>query len=198
MDKKRVMFYDKNYEDYINETKMIRMSYQYEKFEKYLPKNPRILDAGCGSGRDVIHFQGLGADIFGIDYSAKIIEFLRGIGMKNVFEVDFFNAPYYNFFDAIWANDFLPILYKKEYPLFFDKCYDLLRTKGIVFITQRSNDNVYMNGDTEGLSYFHDMDEIVPYLGKKFDLLVMEDFIPQGAALEDNKWFIYIIRKKEA
>ncbi len=39
----------------------------------------RILDAGCGSGRNLVYFLRAGFDIYGVDVSADAIEAVRGI-----------------------------------------------------------------------------------------------------------------------
>lgn len=45
--------------------------------EEYLPKNGKIIEAGCGLGRIVIHFKNKGYDIVGIDWSKKSIQTIK-------------------------------------------------------------------------------------------------------------------------
>jgi len=196
MDRKQIQFYSKNAEAYADSTKFIRMNTQYELFEKYLPKQPRILDCGFGSGRDTLHFMGLGAEVFAIDITREFVTRLNNAGVINAYCIDFLDAPYNNFFDGVFMNDFLPMFMIGEYQKVFDKLYSLLRAKGICYIATRTNENMMMNGDVKGISYFEDINDINKYINKKFDLMQMSPFIPQNASLENNVWFQYILRKK--
>lgn len=45
-----------------------------EVFDKYLPKQGRILDGGCGLGQYVIYYRRKGYDVYGIDFAAQTIK----------------------------------------------------------------------------------------------------------------------------
>src|SRR5258705_4660041 len=51
-----VRYYDLNADDYANRTSFLDLSDLYDHFQKHLPRGARILDAGCGAGRDVRYF----------------------------------------------------------------------------------------------------------------------------------------------
>ena len=53
-------YYNKNAEKYTSKTINADMSRQYEMFLKYIKQGGRILDYGCGSGRDSLYFKQLG------------------------------------------------------------------------------------------------------------------------------------------
>jgi SAM-dependent methyltransferase len=46
-------------------------------FLKYLPKNDRILEAGCGLGQWVIYLRGKGYDIAGIDFAEETVKAVK-------------------------------------------------------------------------------------------------------------------------
>ena len=46
-------------------------------FRKYLPRNGRVLEAGCGLGRWVFYLQRLGYEIIGIDLAADALRVVR-------------------------------------------------------------------------------------------------------------------------
>jgi SAM-dependent methyltransferase len=48
-----------------------------------LPPSPRILDAGCGTGRNLVEFGGLG-EAEGVDFSAEAVGFCQLRGLKRV------------------------------------------------------------------------------------------------------------------
>ena len=47
-----LQYYDKNATQFCEETQDVDMSACHHYFEKYLPGTGKILDLGCGSGRD--------------------------------------------------------------------------------------------------------------------------------------------------
>jgi hypothetical protein len=51
-----VIYYDRNAERFFRETANVDMSAAYSPFLAHIPPSGKILDAGCGSGRDSRHF----------------------------------------------------------------------------------------------------------------------------------------------
>jgi SAM-dependent methyltransferase len=67
--------------------------------------SPRILDAGCGTGRNLAEFGHLGP-AEGIDISRRAVEFCRGRGLKGVQEAAIEALPFEDgCFDLIFATD---------------------------------------------------------------------------------------------
>jgi SAM-dependent methyltransferase len=71
------------------------------------PSPARVLDAGCGTGRNVAEFAGLG-DVIGIEPSASAVEFCHRRGLTNVREARVEALPFPDdSFDLIFAFDVL-------------------------------------------------------------------------------------------
>jgi SAM-dependent methyltransferase len=67
--------------------------------------SPRILDAGCGTGRNLAEFGGLG-QAEGVDISPQAVAFCRQRGLEGVREAVIENLPYEDArFDLIFATD---------------------------------------------------------------------------------------------
>lgn len=71
-----------------------------------MPKKAKVLDAGCGSGRDSALFALRGLDVVGIDLSIGLINIARRENPNITFvHGNFIDMPFSNRqFDGIWAN----------------------------------------------------------------------------------------------
>ena len=49
----------------------------YPTFEKYIARNMRILESGCGLGRWVFHYHRRGYDITGLDWSQQTVDLIK-------------------------------------------------------------------------------------------------------------------------
>lgn len=86
----------------------------YERFCNYLSCNAKILDMGCGSGRDSLHFKSAGYQITAIDGSyemCKLASSFLGLPVENI---TFDQINYCNEFDGIWACSSLLHVPKSE------------------------------------------------------------------------------------
>lgn len=91
-----------NPKEYIQNTKDLDLSYVYEKFMFYIKKG-KLLDLGCGSGRDSLYFIKNGFDVVATDgYAEMCLEASKNLG-KEVLHLPFNDINYKNEFDAIWA-----------------------------------------------------------------------------------------------
>jgi SAM-dependent methyltransferase len=70
-----------------------------------LPASPRILDAGCGTGRNVVEFGALGPTE-GVDLSRQAVEFCHRRGLHGVREAAIEDLPFEDDgFDLVLATD---------------------------------------------------------------------------------------------
>ena len=67
-----IKYYSDNAESFLANTVKVNMSEHQAIFEKYLKPSGRILDLGCGSGRDSFHFQKQGYSVVSVDGSAEM------------------------------------------------------------------------------------------------------------------------------
>jgi ubiquinone/menaquinone biosynthesis C-methylase UbiE len=74
-------------------------------FLEGLPAGARVLDAGCGTGRDAAFMKSLNYNVFGIDPSAEMIKATRaavpGISLRQIGFNEFHDGP--GTWHAIWA-----------------------------------------------------------------------------------------------
>lgn len=128
-----IEYYDSHAREYCVLSKAVDMSRLYCEFEKHLIPNGRILDAGCGSGRDSAHFSEKGFDVIAIDLSTemcKIADLIPGITVINA---DLTEIQYREEFDGIWACASLLHVQKINMPLVIDKLINSLKHEGVLY-----------------------------------------------------------------
>jgi 2-polyprenyl-3-methyl-5-hydroxy-6-metoxy-1,4-benzoquinol methylase len=68
-----VRFYDDNAEQFFAQTVDADLTEARQRFVRYILQGERILDAGCGSGRDTKAFAELGYRVEAFDASAEMV-----------------------------------------------------------------------------------------------------------------------------
>jgi len=143
------------------------------KFKEYLRKKDRILDLGCGQGRDVIYLAKLGFDSYGIDISKVAIKKIKKrCGAKNLhaFVGNSEKLPFENnFFDAVycgWVLEYTNI--KKS----ISEIERVVKKYGIVYLVFWLNSKLIKTGK---INYTSKEKEIMPHINK-FKLLKKEKY----------------------
>lgn len=128
-------FYEENADEYFEKTVRANLSHLYERFLPLVPKGGRILDAGCGSGRDLRYFKDRGYRPFGIDSSPNLIRLARLYASVECEVRRLQDIPYIADFDAVWACASLLHLEKGELPEVLGRIKHALVADGILFAT---------------------------------------------------------------
>lgn len=100
---KTIEYYDDPTNAYANQTVHADMSAIYERFQKCLAPGAAVLDAGCGSGRDSLHFMKAGYAVTAIDASQEMCAFASRLLQQEVRQLRFQELDYDACFDGIWA-----------------------------------------------------------------------------------------------
>ncbi len=72
-----IKYYSDDAESFLANTVNVNMSEHHASFEKYLKPSDRILDLGCGSGRDSFHLLKQGYSVVSVDGYAQMCKQLR-------------------------------------------------------------------------------------------------------------------------
>ena len=159
-----VKYYNKNSREYFEKTRGTDMSELYEAFLPYLPEHGSILDAGCGSGRDLKFFREHGHDAEGIDASEELCQLAAeysGCKVTCCRMEDFAPDKKYA---GIWCCASLLHLEDGAVIEFFRKCQEWLTDGGILFLSVKTG---IPTGEDEKGRWFRNFDE-----GKIRELLV--------------------------
>ncbi len=119
-------------------------------FKKYISKDDKILDLGCGAGRTTISLFREGyQDIIGLDISDKFIDFANGYCKQNKLNITFINGdatclPFNDsVFDAVIFsyNGLMCIPGKRNRDCVLKEVYRVLKTNGIFIFTAHNRDD---------------------------------------------------------
>ncbi|TKG33496.1 class I SAM-dependent methyltransferase [Vibrio breoganii] len=97
-------YYNQNAKQFFDSTIDVEMQSLYEKFLPLIPTGGRILDAGCGSGRDSKAFLDKGFKVDAFDASAELTKLateLTGLDVTQTTFLEFQSEP--ATYDGIWA-----------------------------------------------------------------------------------------------
>jgi SAM-dependent methyltransferase len=112
----------------------------------------RILDFGCGPGRDLRYFRDLGHEAIGLDGAARFVAMARQHSGCQVLHQDFLalSLPPEGF-DGIFANASLFHVPRQELPRVLRELWDTLKTGGVLFASNpRGKNQEGWSGDRYG------------------------------------------------
>ena len=115
----------------------------------------RILDFGCGPGRDLKAFKDLGHEPIGLDGSARFAEMAREFSGCAVWHQDFLTLDLpADHFDGIFANASLFHVPSQELPRVLKELYATTKPNGVLFSSNPRGDNQEgWNGERYGAYY---------------------------------------------
>lgn len=133
----KIIGFNRTVEQYYERTRALKTSIEIlNRFSRLLPANARILDAGCGPGRDAGLFTDKGFRVVGIDLAEKMIEFAKRLAPKAEFRVmDLRHLAFGDSsFDAVWFNASLLNIKKEEAPQTLVEMHRVLKPNGLMFV----------------------------------------------------------------
>ncbi len=135
-----IAYYDQHAEQYRLRTENIDLETLYNEFKEVLPRGARILDAGCGTGRDTRYFIENGFIVISFDASSEMVELCREYPHAYCLHRSFKEITFHEEFDGVWALASLhhePIIEAKEAVKNLEKA---LKPGGFMFISLKYGD----------------------------------------------------------
>lgn len=158
-DPSTISYYDKHGVRFVEETLPIDMADLYAAFLSFIPAGGRILDLGCGAGRDVRYFKSNGYEVVGIDASAEMVAATKSVSDAEVYEMRFDEIPYHNEFDGVWACASLLHVPEEALEEILEQSITALRSKGAMYLSfklgpseRRKDDRLFTDLDENRLN----------------------------------------------
>lgn len=144
---KTSLFYSKNAENYINESFTFDMGKFYNFSDTVISQQnlKTVLDAGFGSGRDMLYFKSKGLEVTGIDNCQEFVEKAKEKGL-NVYQerLPFIQNMPVQKFDLIYSVGLIFHLCDIERITLFDSFKNMLNPNGVIILSyndlDRTND----------------------------------------------------------
>ncbi|WP_159340158.1 MULTISPECIES: class I SAM-dependent methyltransferase [Leclercia] len=149
-------YYQDNAQTFFDGTVNVDMSSLYETFTKHLAPGARVLDAGCGSGRDAKAFLEMGYQVEAFDASSAMVELAREYTGLPVQLMTFAEVDWKEEFDGIWCCASLLHVPAVELPDVMRKLADALKPGGVWYVSFKYGDG---EREVDGRR-FTDMDEV--------------------------------------
>jgi SAM-dependent methyltransferase len=158
------------------------------------PAPLRLLDLGCGPGRDLKTFKQMGHAPTGIDGSARFVEMARAYSGCEVWQQDFVKLDLpAEHFDGIYANASLFHVPSAALPQVLRDLHGALKTGGVLFSSNPRGDNSEgWNGPRYGS--YHDYASWQRYLDAAGFAEVQHYYRPSGLPREQQPWLASVWR----
>lgn len=152
-------YYERNVKAYAKKFDPFDLSELRDTLKAALPVNtpdgnsepPRLLDAGCGTGRDAVGFISSGFEVFAFDISPAMVRLCKrkirklnesqkvevgtSVSKSSCVEMSFDEVRFRNEFDAVWASASLLHVPKKEFVPVVQKLIQSLKLQGVIFMS---------------------------------------------------------------
>ena len=154
-----------------------------------------ILDVGCGPGRDLATFAGLGHTAIGLEGCAEFAAMAREAGAE-IWQQNFLalDLPARRF-DGIFANATLFHIPSQELPWVLKQFHAALKPRGVLFSSnpRGNNEEGWFNGR---YCVYHDLEGWRHFMTEAGFAELDHYYRPEGLPREEQPWLASVWRKK--
>ncbi len=190
-------YYNSNADDYYQNTIDADLDAARSRFTAYLPTGARIIDMGCGSGRDVLAFRSLGFKAAGLDASEDMVQMAKEHLEIPVIAADMSTWIADEPYDGIWCCASLMHLGDDDCRRFFSNLRCNLKPGGVLYISVKSGIETGMDAAGRYMKNFTEED--VQELADMAEGLRISElwYTDDTLSRRDFKWLNVIMSKVE-
>jgi SAM-dependent methyltransferase len=188
-------FYEQHAQEYFERTVSADMTALYARVLPNVRRGGRILDAGCGSGRDLKSFQSLGFKAVGIDASPSLVKMASAFSGAPCRVLRFEDIEFSQEFDAVWAVASLLHLSRQGLLPVLTRLKRALVDGGILFASFQEGVGERIDADGRFFTLYS-VDELKTVLGHA-GFTVIDVWTTDDTALEraDIRWINVLARR---
>jgi len=164
-------FYEDQAEEYFQRTVSADLSHLYEQFLPHVARGGRILDVGCGSGRDLRAFMQKGFRAVGIDSSRALVELARSFSGAECVTGRIEEMVFDGQFDGVWACASLLHLPRSAIDDALDRIHKALVAGGVLFASVQEGDGERVADDGRFYTLYKEAEFLARVEAAKFDIL---------------------------
>ena len=190
-------YYNKNSEEYFNSTLNVDMTNTYKPFLKLVPKGGKILDLGCGSGRDSMNFMKLGYEVIAVDGAKKLAKKASVLLGKEVIVSTFEELELKEKFHGIWACASLLHIKREDLKTVLNNLYNNLDDNGVFYMSFKYGEKEYVDDKNRYFNCFTD-ESIISFINEntKYNILGLYITEDKLGRVNEVKWVNLICNKK--
>lgn len=197
-------YYNKFALDYIDKVDDINLQELYNEViqASRLKMGMKILDVGCGTGRDTRAFIKKGFRVVSIDAAKKMVEYCNKYPFAYCEERKIQDINYFQEFDLVWANALFVHMSEKEMIKILEKLVSALKEDRFLFLSLKSKN---VEKDTRNELHdkrkfcFYDKKEVLAQIIKVYPNLELVESSMNKSRLEgsNDNWINFLFRVKK-
>ena len=190
-------YYNKNSEEYFNSTLNVDMTNTYKPFLKLVPKGGKILDLGCGSGRDSMNFMKLGYEVTAVDGAKELAKKASVLLGKEVIVSTFEELELKEKFHGIWACASLLHIKREDLKTVLNNLYNNLDDNGVFYMSFKYGEKEYVDDKNRYFNCFTD-ESIISFINENTKFNILDLYITEDklGRVNEVKWVNLICNKK--
>ena len=190
-------YYNENADKFVSGTVNVEFSEVQDKFLSLIPECGRILDYGCGSGRDTKYFLSKGYIVDATDGSEKLCEIAHANTGIEIRQMLFSELDAVAVYDGIWACSSILHVARKELKSIFEKMIRAVKPGGCIYTSFKYGE---FEGYRNGRYYTDFTDKTFEIFIEQFPkITIKEEWISADVRLDrgDEKWLNLILQKSD-
>ena len=190
-------YYNKNSEEYFNSTLNVDMTNTYKPFLKLVPKGGKILDLGCGSGRDSMNFMKLGYEVTAVDGAKELAKKASVLLGNEVIVSTFEELELKEKFHGIWACASLLHIKREDLKTVLNNLYNNLEDNGVFYMSFKYGEKEYVDDKNRYFNCFTDK-SIISFINEntKYNILGLYITEDKLGRVNEVKWVNLICNRK--